>query len=198
MGLGTAAWLLLLAAHHPRASGTYDAVWFDLARCGVDRARAQAEVSEVLSPLGVRVSWRSGAGHQTEAETLRVILVRSRPSALDPWTMGSSNPGSSTPSIWVFCDNVARTLAAPGTTADGLAREAMGVAVGRVVAHELVHLLAPGRPHDRSGLFAAHLDGHALRAPGARLSPAFVRWYSERRPGDGRDRGTAAAVVGED
>lgn len=44
--------------------------------------------------------------------------------------------------------------------------EALGTALGRVLAHELIHTVAPDCPHTRGGLMAAHLSRQALTAPG--------------------------------
>ena len=42
----------------------------------------------------------------------------------------------------------------------------LGVALGRVLAHELVHTVAPECPHTRNGLMAERLSRRMLTAPG--------------------------------
>ncbi len=42
----------------------------------------------------------------------------------------------------------------------------LGAALGRVLAHELIHTVAPDCPHTRGGLMAARLSRRALTAPG--------------------------------
>jgi hypothetical protein len=182
MGLATVVAVLLMldagriepTAPRPRA---FTALWTDMAGCGVDRRDVEAAVRTGLEPLGVSVDWKTVRGFETSGpDTVRVVVVRSRKSALDPRTMGSSNPGSPSPAIWVQYDQVLRALG----EAEGVAlvdRTRLGIAVGRVVAHEFVHLLAPGRKHDGTGLFAERLNANALVAPRTRLSDAFVRWF---------------------
>lgn len=47
-----------------------------------------------------------------------------------------------------------------------------GTGVARVIAHEIVHFLLPDRPHDRAGLFQAHLTEDLLLGSELTLSPA--------------------------
>jgi hypothetical protein len=157
-------------------------IWTDMVHCAADRRAVEAEVAAALEPLRVTVGWKTRRPAQaTSPDSVRVVVLLSRKSALDPATMGSSNPGSPSPTIWVQYDNVLRALAmGDGERADPAT---LGVAVGRVIAHELVHLLAPGRKHDRTGLFAPQLGARALLSRGTRLSPSFVRWYRTREAG---------------
>ncbi len=174
---------LLMGAPGPAHTGAppdrLTAIWTDMAGCAADRGAVETEVGRALEPLRVTVVWREGRPFEAAAPGLvRVVVLRSRRSALDPATMGSSNPGSPSPTIWVQYDNVLRTLTSEGEFPDAAA---LGVAVGRVIAHELVHLLVPGREHDRTGLFAPRLGARALLSRETRLSPAFVHWYRTRR-----------------
>jgi hypothetical protein len=45
----------------------------------------------------------------------------------------------------------------------------LGVALGRVLAHELTHTVAPECPHTRTGLMAERLSRRMLTAPGVRF-----------------------------
>jgi hypothetical protein len=72
--------------------------------------------------------------------------------------------------IWSFLDSLhwtlgseARMPSAPG------AAEALGVALGRVVAHEIVHAIAPDEPHARSGLMSHSLNRTFLLGKQVRL-----------------------------
>jgi hypothetical protein len=163
----------------PESPARVTAVWTDMAGCAADRLAMEASVGDALAPLRVTVVWKRGGPFEAVGPgAVRVVVIRSRKSALDPATMGSSNPGSASPTIWVQYDNVLRTLGVADTR--GRERVALGIAVGRVIAHELVHLLAPGRDHDRTGLFAPRLDARALLSPATRLSSGFVGWYRAR------------------
>jgi hypothetical protein len=51
----------------------------------------------------------------------------------------------------------------------------MGRALGRVVAHELVHILTGSRRHTKDGVAQAELSGRELIAGPMKLSPADVK-----------------------
>ena len=51
----------------------------------------------------------------------------------------------------------------------------LGIALGRVLAHELTHSIAPECPHTRSGLMAAQLSRRMLTAPGVRFDALATR-----------------------
>jgi hypothetical protein len=49
------------------------------------------------------------------------------------------------------------------------------VALGRVLAHELAHLLAPGRPHSEEGLMARAVDRAVLGRAAEPLDAACLK-----------------------
>ena len=51
----------------------------------------------------------------------------------------------------------------------------LGVALGRVLAHELVHTVAPECPHTRNGLMAERLSRRMLTAPGVGFDALATR-----------------------
>lgn len=55
----------------------------------------------------------------------------------------------------------------------------LGIALGRVLAHELTHTIAPDCPHTRSGLMAERLSRRMLTEPGLRFDPVAVRHLRE-------------------
>jgi hypothetical protein len=50
----------------------------------------------------------------------------------------------------------------------------LGRAVGRVVAHEIVHAYAPGREHEPTGLMRARLDAQFLKQKNVQLGKEQV------------------------
>ena len=56
----------------------------------------------------------------------------------------------------------------------------LGVALGRVLAHELTHTIAPECPHTKSGLMAKRLSRRMLTAPGVRFDAQATRHLQER------------------
>ena len=55
----------------------------------------------------------------------------------------------------------------------------LGIALGRVLAHELTHTIAPDCPHTRSGLMAERLSRRMLTAPGLRFDALATRHLRE-------------------
>src|SRR5262245_14972454 len=119
------------------------------------------EAREIFEAMGVATSWkRGGFGTVHGAGPLReipVILLADAPGKLSSQrdVLGLI-PKSQPPAIWVFVENVKRSIGA--AAADG---RAVAVAVGRVVAHEMVHSLAPALGHTRGGLMRHALDRDA-------------------------------------
>jgi hypothetical protein len=131
---------------------------------------ARAEAETLLSRMGVTVSWRRGtAGEQMQRGELWVILVGEGPeSRSDAVVLGATKRGAVCPAIWVRVLNIRRALGVPrGPSLFGLAgfdRRLVSVAIGRVIAHEVVHAVAPSVPHG-TGLTASTLTRSQLRAP---------------------------------
>jgi hypothetical protein len=132
-----------------------------------------AEVRGVFREIGVNARVvRAAPGRpieEGEGVVVPVIARRRQPPNLGPdRIMGLVLRDHAAPSpVWVFVDNVRSTL----RTREGIATDAreLGVAVGRVVAHEVIHALAPRHPHALTGLMAPVLDRVGLLGP--RLAP---------------------------
>jgi hypothetical protein len=133
------------------------------------RGAMTAEAAEILDPVGVRLVWRKG-GTETESgpEELRVVPLgpagRRAPTGR---VLGATSTGAGPRTIWIDYENVAW---AAGTSVDRLVsagfaeRRRVGVAMGRVLAHEVVHALAPQLPHAMAGLMGVHLRGALERS----------------------------------
>jgi hypothetical protein len=67
--------------------------------------------------------------------------------------------------VWVFVDNVRETLGLSPTDERPASARRLGIALGRVVAHEVVHTLAPRFPHTRRGLMREALGNLDLTGP---------------------------------
>jgi hypothetical protein len=120
------------------------------------------EVDAVFRAIGIGTEVvRTAPGESIEAVgaiVVPVVALQRQPRGLRPdRVMGLVLRHHAAPSpAWVFVDNVRATLGR-GTTANDL-----GTAVGRVVAHEVIHALAPGHPHASRGLMAPTLDRGSL------------------------------------
>ena len=62
----------------------------------------------------------------------------------------------------------------------GSAPRRLGIALGRVLAHELTHTIAPDCPHTKSGLMAKRLNRRMLTAPGVRFDALATRHLQQR------------------
>lgn len=126
-------------------------------------------VEHVLSASGIRVAWRRiEENHGTEAFARLAVLkfeghcsAEAPRSASEFGTLGETDTLAQTkvsrgrvlPYAKVECDQVRKALAyvAPGAGALNL-KQALGLALGRVVAHELYHILSQSASHASEGL----------------------------------------------
>jgi hypothetical protein len=125
-----------------------------------------AETSSIFQQMGVVTGWRRGGlGTVHGSGTLReipVILLAEAPGRLrSQLDVLGLIPKNQPPAIWVFVKHVRRAIA---SSADADDRQ-LAVAIGRVVAHEMVHSLAPGLGHTKGGLMKYSLDREALVGP---------------------------------
>lgn len=107
---------------------------------------------------------------------LRVVLLPSEPSGpgwgLTPNTLGTTvlDGVSAPPAVYVFYRSVVSLLnrrALSQDPSDPLALGPTTRVLGRVVAHEVAHALAPAEPHARSGLMQAGLTPSFLTSKNA-------------------------------
>ena len=148
-----------------------------------------SEVARLFAPLGIDVRWlaagRPPGGMAPEHEV--VVLAKDRSHSLGE-VMGVTRMEEGRGMIWIVLPAVERTLYLPpapaGAMADDDAR-LLARAVGRVVAHELVHALAPGLPHARKGLMSGRLGRSALLADSLALDPGSARAVLGTRDTDG-------------
>ena len=132
-------------------------------------------------PTSVRVE----IGHASETEKaeprrtsidLRVVLVPSEPSG-PGWRLPANTLGATVldglnapPAVYIFYKTIAASLrlhrfgGRPGTNSYFLGRASR--ALGRIVAHEVAHAIAPGEPHARDGLMRAGLAPEFFLAKG--------------------------------
>ena len=133
---------------------------------GPDFAELAEETSALFEEMGVDIGWRRGGlGTVHGGGPLReipVILLKEPPGKLsaEREVLGLI-PKQQPTAIWVFVENVRRAIGATqGSSSSGAGR--LAVAVGRVVAHEIVHTLAPELGHTKQGLMRHSLDREAL------------------------------------
>jgi hypothetical protein len=134
-------------------------------------------VERLLRSMGVAATWRRGEAHElARPGELRVIFLdRGAPRAHGSPVLGAT-PASfrGEPFVWIHVPSVraAAGITSP-RTGPGLeihAARQLGVALARVIAHEVVHAIAPALEHGH-GLMSARLDRAMLTAPSIPIDP---------------------------
>jgi hypothetical protein len=127
-----------------------------------------AEVGGLLAPADLKLNWNVVPPNDpARGIPLRVVLMAStaRARSGDAPLLGTAHPRAPSPTVRVYHPSLLRTLGLPSSGAPTLpprARRQLGVALGRVVAHEIVHALRPDLPHAGHGLMASRLTPESL------------------------------------
>jgi hypothetical protein len=143
----------------------------------------QRETTEIFRSAGIPLRWRLLGKHETAAATSNSVLIRFKgwchcglATLSDPIPSGESatvgrsavSGGHVLPVAEVHCDEVQKVL--PPTT--GKARASVfGVAMGRVVAHELYHIAADTLGHGKEGLGKHSVSAQDLSRGRSQFSP---------------------------
>jgi hypothetical protein len=122
-----------------------------------------AIVRRIFGRLGVEIVWSHLDPHRgARPPSIHVVVLdRIPPHPLWRHAMGiTERRPASTRSLWVLLPGVKRALGldpTPGRASAALGGRLMSRAIGRVVAHELIHVLAPSIGHASSGLMSGKL-----------------------------------------
>jgi len=154
-------------------------VWIDvLGSAPYAFPSAAQETSAILADAGVAAAWTLGdSSTVTTGDELKVVLVPgvANGARLPEHVMGGTRGGAQSHTTWIYLSNV---LWALGVQDKGPRRlslqeeEQVARALGRVVAHEVVHAVAPGVAHSHGGLMAGTLGRALLVQARAFLAPA--------------------------
>jgi len=153
----------------------------------------QREAGQILKSSGVTLDWRS----RTEAAdtTFNDLVVMTFKGScvfnpmpivydeLGPYAITRTTGGEVQPFGEVDCDHVVSSLHTAMAGDDfAKADRLLGRALGRVVAHELVHMLTKSKQHGREGVEKAALSARQLISESLPLSMFDVdRLQQERR-----------------
>jgi hypothetical protein len=144
------------------------------------------EVETVLRDTGIAFAWPSRSEAALDSYSNLVVarfngkcILEPVPYLYDergPLAFTRSTDGVVQPFTEVACDRVAASLR-PAMAGGDYARadQLFGRALGRVLAHELVHMLAGDKAHGRTGVTQPSFSPARLREPGMRLSPDDVQ-----------------------
>ena len=136
----------------------------------------QDELTAILVPIGAAPDWRALGDVRGGERWSRVVIVHFKGDcdladlnlyAPYPWTLGRTylNDGVIVPFSDIYCNSIRAFLAPELVRMDSRYRRfAYGRAVGRVLAHELYHILANTRHHRSGGLAEATYTAPELAA----------------------------------
>lgn len=141
------------------------------------------EAEGIIRPSGLRLDWRSRteAAHESYQDLVVVEFkgackVEPVPYVYDelgPLAFTYSTDGTVQPFGEVACDRVAASVRSAMSGEDFRNADLlMGRALGRVLVHELVHMLTASTQHGREGVERPALSGRQLIAASLLLSPA--------------------------
>ncbi len=128
-------------------------------------------VQRELRRLGVEMTWAKKPELAAASSALRIVLL---PHRANEWgrtqeTLGAVHLDKASPSsVFVFYPAVLDVLGDPGDPSsilEGSSRPDWLRGLARIIVHEMIHFLIPGRPHDGSGLFAQSLKASNLLGP---------------------------------
>jgi len=153
-------------------------VWFDPS--GVARGAepvARAEATALLARMGANVDWRrTTSPEDIQSDEVWVTLVGEGPqSASSPLVLGATSTSHGVASVvWVRVPNVQAALGIPTTRSFPaltlIERRMLAIAVGRVIAHEVVHARVPSIRHS-SGLMSRRLNRSQLTVGSISFEP---------------------------
>lgn len=156
--------VFLLAGAEGTPPAATHLVWRDLAGLPAAlSAAARAEVVRLYAPAGVRVEWVDLGAPGPRPLPVFVMDADAEAMRVGRDVMGVSRPRGD--AAWIVYPTLLRTL---GITRERAHRRGgdslVGRALGRVVAHEVVHALALPHAHAERGLMRARLGRRALIA----------------------------------
>lgn len=172
-------------------------VWFDTTLTFTAAATdvLAAEVRRIFKALGVDVAFRVAAPDSTYGDgpvpEIPIVLLKEDPivgrrsSHVMGLVVRRQEPNRV---VWAFLENVRWTLREGRDRelpAAGQGRD-LGLALGRVVAHEVIHAIAPDEPHARNGLMSHAMNRTFLLSEkpplDGRCARAFLTGLAARKP----------------
>ena len=154
-------------------------VWIDVLDSAPYAFQSAArETSAILADAGVQAAWTLGsAATVTSEDELKIVLLpeTTNGARLPAHVMGGTRRGRQSHTTWVYLSNVLWALGLQGKGGLALSvqeQAQVARALGRVVAHEIVHAVAPEVPHSAHGLMAGKLGRAYLLQASAALAPA--------------------------
>ncbi len=146
-------------------------------------AAMKHELESLMKDTGVTLDWRTRS--QAAGATFEhLVVVRFKGKCVlqpvaylyderGPLAFTHTSDGDVLPFTEVACDQVTASIRPVLSGGDfAHADLLLGRALGRVLAHELLHIFSNSGAHDREGVGKAALSAQSLISPEMRLSPA--------------------------
>ncbi len=137
----------------------------------------RSEVTRLLREMGVGASWRRAEPHEiARPGELRVIFLNRATEREHRVPVLGATPSSFQGErfVWVHVPSVRAAAGVSaqrvGPSLDVHSARSLGIALARVIAHEVVHAVAPALPHG-TGLMSARLDRRMLTAARIAIDP---------------------------
>ena len=155
-----------------------------------DLARAQAEIERIFDAIGVRVVWsdmKAGPGHRV-CEGFNLFVSLLSPIMIE----GLSGQGVKEKVLGSASKAAGRAFIYSERVRARAARSRVGepVLLGRVIAHEVGHLVLPGADHSRTGIMVAGINADPVGAGFTPRESRAIRALLESKAGDLEGRGT--------
>ena len=156
--------------------------WVDVSSAAVGLGGvARSEVRSILEKAGLDVVWRQDSGGEAARPgEIRIILVNRllvRRDSGRPVLGATPTEVRGHPLVWIHVGSVRAALGLPQSSSTNdllvLARRNLGVALGRVIAHEIIHALVPSLRHG-GVLMAESLKREHLTASRLSVDPAVA------------------------
>jgi hypothetical protein len=129
------------------------------------RVAMRQELGQVLGPRSISLSWRQArTDGETEPDELRFVFLPRPGAGSDLGALASTANRTLVRTTWIYVPNVATALELelPAEALSFEAQRLLGIALGRVLAHEIVHAIAPDVEHASAGLMRPGLDAFQL------------------------------------
>jgi hypothetical protein len=186
-------WLICVLAASACAHATDITVVLDFDGPYSDRSVEQMkrETEDIFKTAGLHLEWRTRADVRGAYENLVVVRFKGKcvlepvPMLYDergPFAFTYNSDGAILPFSEVECDHVTASVqSAMGIDDHARPDYVMGRALGRVVAHELVHILTKSASHAKAGVFQTALSGRDLIGPPLHLTREDVERLTQNR-----------------
>jgi hypothetical protein len=155
--------------------------WVDVAGDGAEAVFEDAarELADIFSDAHIAIDWRRAQPGEGIVESDVHVIVLESGTNLPRQVMGAARHSDHPPhSLRVFLRHIRETLGLdprPDAFILPCDRAALGRAVGRVIAHEIIHVYAPEHGHETEGLMRPSLDAEFLRQERVHLATAAVK-----------------------